>query len=90
MKMKKKIFVNKPFPLSTIHCLYKEPFLFSLYCFIKIPWKRFVNLFLGKTNQGRMDDFFKTAKIVSTTKQTPKRKAGGKQKGNPTKKQKKK
>jgi len=44
----------------------------------------------GKTNQGRMDDFFKMAKVVSTTKQTPKRKAGGKQKGNPTKKQKKK
>ena len=37
-----------------------------------------------------MDDFFKMAKVVSTTKQTPKRKAGGKQKGNPTKKQKKK
>lgn len=43
----------------------------------------------GKTNQGRMDDFFKTAKIVSTTKQTPKRKSG-KQKGTPAKKQKKK
>ena len=36
-----------------------------------------------------MDDFFKTAKIVSTTKQTPKRKSG-KQKGTPAKKQKKK
>jgi len=43
----------------------------------------------GKTNQGRMDDFFKTAKIVSTSKaQTPKRK-GGKQKGTPAKKIKK-
>jgi len=29
----------------------------------------------GKTNQGRMDDFFKMAKVVSTTKQTPKKDA---------------
>lgn len=43
----------------------------------------------GKTNQGRMDDFFKMSKVVSTTKETPKRKAG-KQKGSAAKKFKKK
>lgn len=47
-------------------------------------------IFLGKTNQGRMDDFFKSSKVVSTTKMTPKRKAGKQGKGTPAKKQKKK
>ena len=44
---------------------------------------------LGKINQGRMDDFFKISKVVSTSKPTPKKDAkrkAGKQKGNTAKK----
>jgi len=43
----------------------------------------------GKINQGRMDDFFKVAKVVSTSKPTPKKdtkRKAGKQKGTPAKK----
>lgn len=43
----------------------------------------------GKINQGRMDDFFKIAKVVSTSKATPKKdtkRKAGKQKGTPAKK----
>ena len=45
--------------------------------------------FSGKINQGRMDDFFKVAKVVSTSKPTPKKdtkRKAGKQKGTPAKK----
>ena len=44
---------------------------------------------LGKIKQGRMDDFFKISKVVSTSKPTPKKDAkrkAGKQKGNTAKK----
>jgi len=65
-------------------------FGFELFFFLlELSMLKLKNNYLGKTNQGRMDDFFKTSKIVSTTKQTPKRK-GGKQKGTPAKKMKKK
>ena len=43
----------------------------------------------GKINQVRMDDFFKVAKVVSTSKPTPKKdtkRKAGKQKGTPAKK----
>jgi flap endonuclease-1 len=46
-------------------------------------------IFSGKINQGRMDDFFKVAKVVSTSKPTPKKdtkRKAGKQKGTPAKK----